>query len=265
MTARIEHDTPALGALGGFQDAFAAALLDPDGACGTVRALALQPGFAVYRNTVVKGCIDALQANFPTVTALVGEEWLRAAAAVHVREALPPTPLLLEYGERFPAFLDGFEPARALPYLGDVARCDRLWTEAHLARDEAPLAAAAVVALDRATLGTARLRLHAAARWVWFETTPAAAIWGASREQLPLEDIDWQPGGVLITRPHDTVRWTALDRAGCTFLDACAAGMTVSEAVALALDANPDADLAALMAQILDIGTFTAIHPETLT
>ena len=28
--------------------------------------------FAVYRNTVLKGCIDALQANYPTVGQLVG-------------------------------------------------------------------------------------------------------------------------------------------------------------------------------------------------
>jgi hypothetical protein len=28
-----------------------------------LRALTLQPGFAVYRNTVMKGDIDALQAN----------------------------------------------------------------------------------------------------------------------------------------------------------------------------------------------------------
>jgi hypothetical protein len=34
---------------------------------------ARQPGFAVYRNTVLKGCIDALQANYPTVHALVGD------------------------------------------------------------------------------------------------------------------------------------------------------------------------------------------------
>ena len=33
-----------------------------------------QPAFAVYRNTVMKACIDALQANYPAVTRLVSEE-----------------------------------------------------------------------------------------------------------------------------------------------------------------------------------------------
>ena len=67
-----------------FQDGFAAALLPPPGAAPAhpawLDALLAQPGFAVYRNTVLKGCIDALQASYPTVCALVGEEWFRAAA-----------------------------------------------------------------------------------------------------------------------------------------------------------------------------------------
>jgi hypothetical protein len=34
------------------------------------------PALAVYRNTVAKGCIDALQANYPAVHTLVGSDWL---------------------------------------------------------------------------------------------------------------------------------------------------------------------------------------------
>ena len=41
---------------------------------GLAHGLAAQPAFAVYRNTVMKGCVDALEANFPTVARLVGEE-----------------------------------------------------------------------------------------------------------------------------------------------------------------------------------------------
>ena len=73
-----------------FQDGVVQALLAPhDAAPDHLRALTDQPGFAVYRNTVLKGCIDALQANFPAVVRLVGEEWFRAVAALHAR-AQPP-------------------------------------------------------------------------------------------------------------------------------------------------------------------------------
>ena len=78
------------GSLGAFQDAFVAALTGaPDSAAGEVAALVGQPGFAVYRNTLAKGCVDALRANFPTVERLVGEEWFAAAATLYARQ-MPP-------------------------------------------------------------------------------------------------------------------------------------------------------------------------------
>ena len=67
-----------------FQDAFVAALAG-DGARLSpwlVSSDADAPGLAVYRNTIAKGCVDALAANFPTVQSMVGEDWFRAAAAL---------------------------------------------------------------------------------------------------------------------------------------------------------------------------------------
>ncbi len=102
-------------ALARFQDDFAHALLATDDAVSPVLAAVIaQPAFAIYRNTVMKGCIDALQANYPAVTRLVGEEWLRAAAVVYVRDALPALPMLLDYGADFADFLTQFEPAAEL-------------------------------------------------------------------------------------------------------------------------------------------------------
>jgi len=61
--------------LADYQDAFAQALLAEDAAVAPQLAyLVAQPGLADYRNTVLKGCIDAVQANFPTVARLVGDE-----------------------------------------------------------------------------------------------------------------------------------------------------------------------------------------------
>lgn len=167
--------------------------------------------FAVYRNTVMKGCIDALQANYPAVVRLVGEEWFRAAAARYVRTFPPRVPMLVEYGENFPAFLETFAPAAELPYLPAVARLDRFWSECHVARDEPPL--------ER--IEKLPLRLHAAARWAWFPL-PAYTIWSRTREGASdLGDIVWRAEGALLTRPHDAVRWMALDAAESAFLDFC--------------------------------------------
>ena len=95
----------------------------------------------------MKGCIDALQANYPSVARLVGDEWFRAAAAIFAREQLPAQATLLYYGEGFAEFLARFAPAAELPYLPGVARLDRCWTESHAAPDESALAPAALAGL----------------------------------------------------------------------------------------------------------------------
>lgn len=247
-----------MSTLARFQDDFAQGLLDPDATpAQSVAALLRQPGFAVYRNTVMKGCIDALQANYPAVARLVGEEWFRAAAAIYVRSHLPSLPTLLYYGEDFADFLADFEPAAELPYLSAVARLDRFWTEAHAARDETPLDAAAVAALDAAQLADMVLHPHASARWAWCEAHPAYSIWSSNRapDNKPVES-DCTCHGALITRPDSSVQWMALDAAGCAFMDACAAGLTLADAAGAAMEASPDADLMQLMAGLLQAGAF---------
>jgi hypothetical protein len=251
-------NTPLPGALARFQDAFASALHAPDAEpASVVTALAAQPAFAVYRNTVMKGCIDALQANYPVVARLVGEEWFRAAAAIYVREAPPSDPTLLQYGASFADFLLRFPPAAELPYLPGCARLDRLWTEAHVAADEAVLDPAALVSLSPEALADVVLHPHAAARWAWFEEAPVYTIWRRNRaDNLPDDDIEWRPEGALLVRPRDTVEWAALDAADCAFLDACAAGATLANAAQAALEAQEDADLARLMSTLLAAGAF---------
>ena len=222
----------ASGTLARFQDDFAQVLLATDAAASpALAAVTAQPAFAIYRNTVMKGCIDALQANYPAVTRLVGDEWLRAAAAVYARDALPAQPMLLEYGADFADFLAQFDPAAELPYLPGVARLDRFWTEAHAAASEDTLAPTAVTTLVSGNFFRARLQPHAATRWAWFADAPICTIWSRNRCDAVFDgDIEWQPEGALLTRPGDSVQWCALDRAGCVFLDTCAAGGTLADA-----------------------------------
>jgi hypothetical protein len=254
---------PGSSRLQHFQQHFARALLDgvspEDGGAGVAR-LVTQPGFAVYRNTVHKGCIDALQANYPAVTRLVGEEWMRAAAAEFVRVHLPATPMLLDYGAQFATFLAGFEPAAELPYLPGVARLDRFWTEAHGARDERPLAAERIAALAEADYCCAVLRPHASARWAWFGEQPIYTIWSRNRHEGTFDnEIDWRGEGALIVRPFDSVQACRLERADVAFLDACAERRSLADAALAALEADGTADLAATMARLLRAGAFGQI------
>lgn len=250
--------------LAAFQDAFARALLAPRSVAGgdaAIDRLTAQPGFAVYRNTVVKGCIDALQANYPAVVRLVGEEWFRAAAAIFVRDSLPRHPTLLDYGAGLAEYLQLFAPAAQLPYLADVARLDRLWSEAHVAADAPLLDPATLAALAPSSMRYARLVPHPAARWRWFGEAPIRSIWSRSRAgDRAIGEPDWRGEGALLTRPFGDVRQWSLDRAGIAFLDSCAGGASIHDAVIAVLDVDERTDFSALIGQLLAAGAFSALE-----
>jgi hypothetical protein len=246
-----------------FQEAFAQAL--QVGAIGDSALVELtsQPGFAVYRNTAMKGCVDALAANYPAVARLVGDEWFRAAAAAFVRACPPQRPMLVDYGEGFPDFLATFESAAELSYLADVARLDRFWTQAHVASDQTPIVAAAIMNLAPHTLARAVLRPHCSARWKWFEDQPIFSLWRCNREAAntdALRKLVWRGEGALVVRPYGTVEAIELSIGGCAFIGACAAGAGLSDASLEAIAAERDIDLAALMAQLLQAGAFADIR-----
>lgn len=219
-----------------------------------------QPGFAVYRNTCLKGCVDALAAQFPSVLRLVGDDWFRAAATEHVRAQPPHDGRLLRYGDGFPAFLQNFAPAAGLPYLAGVAQLDWLWSEAHAAADAVPLSPHAMATWNADTLHTTTLRLHPATRWHWHDALPLFSLWRAAREQHDDPNpAAWVGEGALITRPHEQVLWAPLSAGGCALLGACSAGHPIADAVQIALTHEPALDLTATLALLLTQGAFA--HP----
>ncbi len=197
---------------------------------------------------------------------MVGEQWLRAAAAVYARAHLPSEPSLLMYGAGFPDFLDTFEPAQAVPYLGAVARIDRAWTEAHAAADAPLLDPAALAALDASAMTVVGLVVHPAARWAWHADWPITTLWRRNRHPHDEDPatIGWTGEGALITRPVGPVQVEALSRGGVVLLDASGGGASVADAVAAALAADPGVDLAALVHQLLRAGALTWLRPLAL-
>jgi hypothetical protein len=251
--------------LGHFQDAFAGALYDAGAHHPSIASLVAQPGFSVYRNNVVKSCIDALQANFPTVERLVGTDWFRAAAAIYVRHSPPSDPRLLLYGGTFVEFIETFEPAQALPYLANVARLDRLWIDVHTATDEAGIDVASMASLAPEQLGRMTLPLRASVRWRWFDGQPAYTIWRCNREAVETPALlDWSGEGALLARPAGAVTWQRLGAGGCAFLDACAASKTLDEAAHHALDAQPSLDFTGLLGDLIAAGAFAAIDLDSI-
>lgn len=242
-----------------FQDDFISALYDGDNVSPQFQAISAQPGFAVYRNTVIKGCIDTLAANFPTVQQLVGAPWFRSAALVYARATPPAKASLIEYGDDFPAFLAQFLPAAELPYLAGVAQLDRCWIAAHTAADDTCLDPAALHALAPQALAQTVLQPRASTHWQWFAEDPIYTIWSVNRAQQEMPgQLNWVGEGALLTRRDDAVSWQLLDYPACVLLDACAAGLALEVAASRAAEAAPEHDIARTLASLLAAGAFAA-------
>jgi hypothetical protein len=95
--------------------------------------------FAVYRNNVTVGLVDALAARFPVIQRLVGVEFFRAVAREFARSHPPRSPLLFLWGEAFPDFLAALPSLADYPYMADVARIEVARGVAYHAADAMPL------------------------------------------------------------------------------------------------------------------------------
>lgn len=214
----------------------------------------------VYRNTTVKARIDALQANFPTIAELTGEEWFRAAAREFTGDEPGSDPAMADYGEGFPAWLERFAPARSLPFLPPVARLDRAWTEAHLAPDAVPLAPEHAASLGLALAGMV-LRPHPSVRLFRFDWS-APSLWLAHRFPQVGGGLEWRLAteALIIWRPEQEVRARRLSSDEYAFLQACGLGRPLAAAAAAAAAAQGaarGADISSLFARLINAGVFS--------
>lgn len=234
---------------------FAAALADP------TRAAPVGPDrrFDVHRNNRMVSLIEALETSFPVVHRLVGNDFFRAAAKIYIRRWPPRSPVLLLYGESFGDFLENFEPAQGVPYLGDVARLEWARLKAFHAADAEPLSAARLAAVPPQDLAGLRFALHPslqllASRW------PVASIWADEAADMAVGQQ------VAVIRPTLSVELRVLPPGGHAFLAALAAGATLGEAAETALASHPDFDLSAHLQGLFALGAVTALllpTPET--
>jgi hypothetical protein len=244
------------------QHAFAAALVDPaapaPAGLTTARGAPDPKRFAVYRNNVVAGLGKALESRFPVTLRLVGEAFFRGMARAFIEVHRPRSPLIPEYGDELPAFIEGFAAAASVPYLADVARLEALWSRAYHAADAAALTVDAIAALPADELAEARLEPHPSARLI-SSAWPVGSIWAAHQE------ADVRPLGhsrsetVLVVRPDADVTVHILPAKDAPFALALLSGAALGDAAEAALDADGDFDFGAALVGLVGLGAFAAI------
>lgn len=253
------------GALMSLQADFTNALLAPDSACpkGLFSSNGADPAsrFAVYRNNVHSSLINALAAAYPVTLQLVGDEFFRAMAGVHVQDQPPTSPLISEYGSTFSDFIQGFEPAASVPYLADIARLERLRVRAYHAADVQPLEPHAVLRhLQSPTdLGQLRLQLHPSLATL-SSTYAIVAVWAAHQNAATWDP--WHPESALVLRHGLAVKVFAIDSGSVAFINSLNQGTGLETAVEHALEASAEFDLNHCLSLLISHEAITHLHTE---
>jgi hypothetical protein len=247
------------------QRQFSAALLDPESPPPT--GLRGQTGefdeqrFAIHRNNLFVGLIDALAARFPVCERLVGQDFFRSMARAYVAEQRPRSPILLHYGDAFPDFIAGFAPAAELAYLADVARLEAARSSAYHAADAIPLRIETIASCRPVELIEARLTLHPSLRLVR-SPHPIAAIWTA--HQGGGEHVDppaqWEAEDVLVLRAETEVLTRLLPAGAHSFISALVSGETLAQAGAAGLSESEGFDLGRNLTELFTVGAVVDLH-----
>jgi hypothetical protein len=241
------------------QRSFAAALLDP--ALPAPAGLVGPDGkpssrrFAVYRNNVIVGLTRTLKDAYPVVHRIVGSEFFLAMARAYVVGDLPRSPMLFDYGAGLPDFIDRFEPASVLPYLADVARIERAWTEAYHSSEASPIGPSAFSEIDPDLLQDVSLVLHPSVRIVR-SRFPSLTIWQMNVDGGVPGPVDLAAGGenVLVVRPQAGVEVRSVPNGSPEFIHALASGRPVLAAFEEAIAAEPSFDLSANLSDLVQAG-----------
>lgn len=224
-------------------------LQNPDGAQATKR-------FDVYRNNVAVSLSDALEAAFPVVRKLVGDEFFRAMAGVYLRKFPPSSPLMMFYGEHLPQFLKRFEPTKNHRYLPDIAKVELAIRKAYHAGDAAPIDGQALGAIAPDDLMALRMTIAPAVQVVSSENYPIHAIYMANtREEAPKP----QPGAesVLITRPQFDPMIHKITSTDAACIIALQDGKSLGMALA---EAGDGLDLGAVLGLLLSQSAITKLN-----
>ena len=247
---------------------FAAALQATDGRCPpglrTWNGSAPEQRFAVYRNNVVVGLIDALADSFPVAREVVGEEFFRAMAREFVRATPPHSPVLALYGEGFAEFIEAFGPAKCLPYLADLARLELLRVLSFHAADATPVTQEHIGRLlaDADALPHARFALHPS---LFLLASPHAVVslWAAHQSESAsrqLAELDTtQREMALVCRCDLEVAIFRIRSGTACFITALQHGANLDAAAQQAMERDELFDLTTTLALLLQAGAITDI------
>lgn len=221
----------------------------------------------LHRHHIARSIGVALAATFPTVTAVVGQEFFGVLARDFMAGAPLEDPVLSRYGEHFPRFVAAQQEMHGLPYLADVARLDWALNVAFHAPLEPRLSAIDIVDWPEESLPELSLRLAVGSSLIE-SAWRLDLIWQASQPGTSLDKVDLAADAcsLVIFRRCEDAAFAVLGPGEANFVKAISRGKSLAAAARHALQVAKDFDLAATFSRVLrlrllssDVGTSLAL------
>jgi hypothetical protein len=236
------------------QTAFARAVFDQDvGAVAdwiaAANGLDAPARIAIYRSNVFGNYRNTLRAVYPVILALVGEPFFNRAADTYASRYPSRSGDLNDFGGEFGDFLAQWPPSAHLVYLPDVAKLEWSMESAFHAADATPLDLQALAALQPEVFATLRFGLHPASRIVC-SPYPILRMWQVNQPAFAGDQsVQLDAGGdsLLVIRRGSAIELERLSPGEQALLQALAEGVSLAEAHAHALQAEPELDLSAFL------------------
>jgi hypothetical protein len=207
---------------------------------------------AGHRNDIAMELFIALSSRFPVVKRLVGKDFFRELSRQYTATDPLCFPILPSYGDTFPAFIDGFEHAKGIPYLAAIARIDLARGLASHAAKVEVLSARDFATLDAGGIADLHITLHPSVSVVSSDF-PIYSIWKVNQNRAPVIPVSpWSREDVLVVRPQNIVQVRKLADGQAAFLRALANDYSLSEAVSSTLESVPDFDATTAMTMLID-------------
>lgn len=201
--------------------------------------------WAVYRNNYFGNLCDTLAYAYPVIAQLVGEEFFRYLAKAYIQTYPSASGNLHHYGAELSGFLAGFEPAKGLVYLPDMAALEWACHCAYFADDAPRIDLARLAKIPPEHYPGLVLHTDPACHLVR-SCYPVSAIWHAHQPEtdcvFPV-DLSDGPVNVLIHRRDGTVTVSTLSDAEANWLQNIQSRLSLGRATNATLEHHPDFDL----------------------
>ncbi len=176
---------------------------------------------AIYRNNTFSNLRGALQAIYPVIHKLVGEDFFHHTADEFIRATHSISGDLHDYGEGYADFLCHYLPAKHLVYLPDVAKLEWQCHRVFHAADQAGLDLQKLGAIPPEQYGELHFDLHPATALL-ASNYPTLKIWQVNQDAyVGDQSVNLNLGGdnLLVSRDeHFVVRVQMLSPGDYAFL-----------------------------------------------